>query len=664
MLVDEWGSTGLPRVACLFAAAAEERQCSGELWPGTLSWDDGDLIKLILCLFAELGLPMPKLSKQAWDMLWVQHEHDARNFADMLHAIEFCKTFCQKLCALAMQPDRNHIEVAPNLFLHADGVANPHWHSNYSAEQIHVITDAVDKWDSLNLTRTVSEIIGESSRGILEWQGSEVQDFVRKVYHAHQLPAPYLTTSQWHSLIRRFQRTCSAGLTRSECVELVRFLHSEIQRGDADLHDIIGCVSSGTAMGHHASEAENESRFAVRLQAAANDWRQLPQARILRGAKLDLCGLSAKLETIFAEVDADRDGSLQWHGSEIRTFALQLLQKQGIPVPEVPDVVWYQWFRELDHNNNGLMELSEAIEFAKHILERILQFRGVTPASAQPVSEVTRRRRTDSTPIGNAARNAVGAPGFGSAANLVATPSMPVTVKLCVSKDFTLPRRMLLTSSGLTRPCFKQALATMLAERKPNGNVKVLYIPDAAVGNGCDAAAAHCGAANQLMMLGVASVECAELRRTPREHLERLLVDVDCIYVEMGNTYYLRYYMRASGFDKLITPLVLQRGVVYVGASAGSMSAGRSIDVAFWKGWDDPGYEQEWDLRRFGYDGLNLLPGGQSVFPHYGTQWRNLVDARRRELGHEVLLLDEEHAHLIKGDRIEVIPSTFPRMGG
>merc|ERR1712222_13916 len=39
--------------------------------------------------------------------------------------------------------------------------------------------------------------------------------------------------------------------------------------------------------------------------------------------------------------------------------------------------------------------------------------------------------------------------------------------------------------------------------------------------------------------------------------------------------------------------------------------------------------------------GLNLLPGGQSVFPHYGPKWSSLVEAKHGELGHDVLVVNE-----------------------
>merc|ERR1712048_532813 len=88
------------------------------------------------------------------------------------------------------------------------------------------------------------------------------------------------------------------------------------------------------------------------------------------------------------------------------------------------------------------------------------------------------------------------------------------------------------------------------------------------------------------------------------------------------------------------------------------MCAGRTISIAFWKGWDDPGYGQEWDLQDLGYDGLDLIPGGSSIFPHYSGHWCTLVQAKRQQLRHEVLLLDEDHACVVQGDQVDIIPTT------
>ena len=81
--------------------------------------------------------------------------------------------------------------------------------------------------------------------------------------------------------------------------------------------------------------------------------------------------------------------------------------------------------------------------------------------------------------------------------------------------------------------------------------------------------------------------------------------DVDVMYVEYGNTFYLRYQMHASGADPIIKRKVAE-GVMYIGASASSICAGQTASIGFWKGWDDPGFGESWDLR-WGRDGLSFI---------------------------------------------------------
>jgi len=207
------------------------------------------------------------------------------------------------------------------------------------------------------------------------------------------------------------------------------------------------------------------------------------------------------------------------------------------------------------------------------------------------------------------------------------------------------PRRVLLTSSGLTNPKISQSLVSLLQARKPQGDPKIMYVPDAGIGNGGNVQSLFQDVRMQLSKLGVSRVVCCELRRMSPAALAAQLDGVDGIYVDMGNTFYLRHFMRTSGFDKLVPPLIKDHGVVWFGSSAGSIVAGRTVSTALWKGWDDPGQGQEWDQTKTDYAGLDLLEG-KSIFPHYNPQFNSLVNQRKGELGHELVVLAEEQFHI------------------
>eukprot|EP00929_Paragymnodinium_shiwhaense_P010224 TRINITY_DN114773_c0_g1_i1.p1 TRINITY_DN114773_c0_g1~~TRINITY_DN114773_c0_g1_i1.p1 ORF type:complete len:480 (-),score=91.66 TRINITY_DN114773_c0_g1_i1:254-1693(-) len=209
------------------------------------------------------------------------------------------------------------------------------------------------------------------------------------------------------------------------------------------------------------------------------------------------------------------------------------------------------------------------------------------------------------------------------------------------------PKRLLLTSSGLSRPFMMKAFMQLIQARKPSGNPNILYIPDASIANGGDPNVCFGKLRAQMQPLGITSMACLELRTTTPLRLAAQLEWADCVYVDMGNTFYLRHWMRVSGFDRLLPPLVQEQGLVYVGASSGSICAGKTIGTAFWKGWDDPGYGKEWDSSLVGYAGLDLL-GGKSIFPHYSEQYTGLVEQRKGELGPQgsLVCLDEDHAYL------------------
>ncbi|MFH1244748.1 MAG: Type 1 glutamine amidotransferase-like domain-containing protein [bacterium] len=99
------------------------------------------------------------------------------------------------------------------------------------------------------------------------------------------------------------------------------------------------------------------------------------------------------------------------------------------------------------------------------------------------------------------------------------------------------------------------------------------------------------------------------LKGKDQGQLLRDLSSFHVIFVEGGNCFYLLDWMRKSGFDIVIKQL-LDRGVVYIGSSAGSIVMGPDIEYA--KSLDIPSPQ----LGNFA--GLGLI--NSLIIPHYGRE--------------------------------------------
>merc|ERR1712048_1521166 len=65
----------------------------------------------------------------------------------------------------------------------------------------------------------------------------------------------------------------------------------------------------------------------------------------------------------------------------------------------------------------------------------------------------------------------------------------------------------------------------------------------------------------------------------------------DFLVVDDGNTYALRFALHATGADEIISEMVLNKGILYVGGSASAINAGETMLMALWKDGDGPNGE-------------------------------------------------------------------------
>jgi len=207
-----------------------------------------------------------------------------------------------------------------------------------------------------------------------------------------------------------------------------------------------------------------------------------------------------------------------------------------------------------------------------------------------------------------------------------------ITIKIKQAKAKTI----LLTSSGMQ---MKNEIVKLL--QKPAYDITVAFIITAAKGeNNLD----YVKRDYDIMREMGFNVSDVDIDGKTESEVRELIKLKDIIYVEGGNAYYLLKAMRKCNFEKIIKKL-LKEGKVYLGASAGSMVAGKTIKTANWK------TEKE----KFGVKnlkGLNLVPF--DIFVHYKPEHAQIIKKKlpfkwqRRKLK----IITDEQAILVQAKNI------------
>jgi dipeptidase E len=145
-----------------------------------------------------------------------------------------------------------------------------------------------------------------------------------------------------------------------------------------------------------------------------------------------------------------------------------------------------------------------------------------------------------------------------------------------------------------------------------------------------------------------ASPNYVQIEGKNENELRELLKDKDAIHVEGGNTFYLLKAVRESGFDKVIKELI-EKGMAYIGSSAGSYITCPTIEVSTWK---KPGEEKD----RFGVTdltGMNLVPF--LIKAHYDPEQNELLKEKISQSKYETKILRDGQAILVEGDSYKLV---------
>lgn len=132
-------------------------------------------------------------------------------------------------------------------------------------------------------------------------------------------------------------------------------------------------------------------------------------------------------------------------------------------------------------------------------------------------------------------------------------------------------RKILLTSAGFENPRVMDCFLELLG--KPAEACRALFIPTAAIDDGARAMLPKCR--NDLLNAGF-SPEHITTYDLDRPMTVKELSEYDTVYFCGGSTEYLLERVRASGFAEPLD-CALERGLLYVGVSAGSIIAARNL---------------------------------------------------------------------------------------
>jgi dipeptidase E len=139
-------------------------------------------------------------------------------------------------------------------------------------------------------------------------------------------------------------------------------------------------------------------------------------------------------------------------------------------------------------------------------------------------------------------------------------------------------------------------------------------------------------------------VETIDLRHCQGQTLREKLIHKDVIWVGGGNTFYLRWIMKESGADEIITSLV-RLGKVYAGWSAGAIVAGPTL-----KGFET--MDNPAEAAEVIWEGLGMTQA--VIVPHMDNDDFAASAAKTNQqlliAGYDALALDDMQVVVIHGD--------------
>lgn len=199
-------------------------------------------------------------------------------------------------------------------------------------------------------------------------------------------------------------------------------------------------------------------------------------------------------------------------------------------------------------------------------------------------------------------------------------------------------KTILLTSAGMN---VKEEILKIFP--KPVSQIKIAHIITASK---IEKNLSYLEKENQAMREAGFNVENIDIEGKNENELRVLFNDKDVIYVQGGNTFYLLKHVKASGFDKVVKELI-EKGIIYIGVSAGSYIACPTIEMAYWK------HPDKNTVGLTDLTGLSLVPFLLSV--HFDPKYAKILKKEISSAKYPARILTDNQAILVRGDKVTFV---------
>lgn len=196
-------------------------------------------------------------------------------------------------------------------------------------------------------------------------------------------------------------------------------------------------------------------------------------------------------------------------------------------------------------------------------------------------------------------------------------------------------RRLFLTSSGIHEETLPY-LRRLLNESIRNTIVGVVIVP----GSNYKEQVQARSTIQHLKDIGFTAQRIMDLSDLNFSSLNGPLKRIDMLYVNSSNTFELMHLIRKSGLGRHLRNNYSH--IVYCGASAGSLVAGPSIEIAGWKPYQDKNRVGMKD-----FNGINIVDF--AVAPHFRPGGEDLLAQQYQRVKYPVVAISDTQAIVVNG---------------